>query len=154
MKKLAATLALLLSVSVLHAQAPAPAAPAKPAAPAAKTPAKKEVKKEELPKIPGINIARPNGTWLGLEVVDTKFKLSFYDAKKKLMPMDVTRATARWPNPRSPGNNFTVLNGSGSALFGVKPVLPPFVFNVYLTLLRGEGDDAQAVENYTVQFRN
>ena len=116
-------------------------------------PAKKEVKKEELPKIPGMEIARPNGTFLGLEVVGGNFKLTFYDKKKKAMGVDVTRATARWPNPRSPGDNRTVLNGNGTALVGAKPVLPPFNFNVFLTLLKGEGEEAKAVETYTVAFR-
>jgi len=128
------------------------AVPAKPAP--AKKDAKKVVPKEApLPAIPGTVIIRANGTKLGLEVVGGNFKLSFYDKKHKLMPVDVTRAAARWPNPRSPGDNRTILNGSGTALIGAKPVLPPYVFNVYLTLLQGEGDQAVAVESYTVQFR-
>lgn len=116
-------------------------------------PAKKEIKKEELPKIPGIVINRPNGNLLGLEVVGGKFKLTFYDKKHKPMTVDVTRATARWPNFRAPGDNRTVLNGSGTALVGAKPVVPPLVFNVYLNLLMGEGDEAKVVENYVVAFR-
>ncbi len=108
---------------------------------------------KELPKIPGTVITRPNGTFLSLEVVGGVFKLSFYDKKHKLMNVDVSRATARWPNPRSPGDNRTVLNGSGTALVGAKPVVPPFNFNVYLTLLQGEGEAAKAVENYTVPFK-
>lgn len=174
MKKLAASLALLFAVSIMHAQASAPAAAvttktpvAKPADPKAaptkpgvttkagvtKAPAKKEEKKEEEPIIPGANIARPNGTWLGLEVVNGNFKLSFYDEKKKPQAVDVTRATARWPNPRAPGDNRTVLNPSGTALVGAKPVIPPFNFTVFLTLLQGDGDEAKAVETYQVPFR-
>lgn len=155
MKTLAALVAFLFAVGLMQAQSPAPA----PAAPgtAAKAPAKKEVKKEEkkeeAPKIPGTTIVRPNGTFLGLEVEGGKFKLSFYDKKKKAMAVDVTRATARWPNPRGPGDNRTVLNPAGKALIGAKPVLPPFTFNVYLTLLQGDGDEAKAVENYVVQLR-
>ena len=137
----------------------APAAPAaKPKEPAPTTkavPAKKEVKKvEELPKIPGQVINRPNGDLLGLEVSGGNFKLTFYDKKHKPMPMDVTRAAARWSNPKSSGDDRTVLNGSGSVLIGSKPVIPPFVFNVYLTLLKGEGDEAVAVESYVVPFRD
>lgn len=111
-------------------------------------------KKEAEPKIPGVTINRPNGTFLGLEVVGAKFKLSFYDKKKKPMAVDVTRATARWPNTRSStvAWNFTVLNPSGKALIGAKPALPPYAWNVYLTLLQGEGDSAKAVETYTVPF--
>lgn len=155
MKTLAALVAFLFAVGLMQAQSPAPA-PAAPGA-AAKAPAKKEVKKEEKkeeePKIPGTTIVRPNGTFLGLEVEGGKFKLSFYDKKKKAMAVDVTRATARWPNPRGPGDNRTVLNPAGKALIGAKPVLPPFTFNVYLTLLQGDGDEAKAVENYVVQLR-
>jgi hypothetical protein len=138
------------------AKAPAAkgAAAATPAAPAKAAPAKKDAKKpEELPKIPGTVITRPDGTFLSLEVVGGVFKLSFYDKKHKPAAVDVTRATARWPNPRSPGDNRTVLNLSGTALVGQKPVVPPYNFNVFLTLLKGEGDEAKAVENYTVAFK-
>jgi hypothetical protein len=155
MKTLAALVALLFAVGLMHAQSPAPASAAKPAAPGAavKSPAKKEVKKEEESKIPGTTIARANGKFLGLEVVGGQFKLSFYDAKKKPAAVDVTRASARWPNPRGPGDYRTVLNPSGKALVGSKPVTPPYTFNVYLTLLQGEGDEAKAVENYVVPLR-
>jgi hypothetical protein len=132
------------------------AAPAKPVVPA-KTPVKKVEKKKEVePVIPGANLTRANGTFLGLEVIGGKFKLTFYDKKKKPMAVDVTRANARWPNKRSAtaGDYRTVLNGSGTALVGERPVQPPYVFNVYLTLLQGEGDDAKAVENYVVPFHD
>ncbi|MDI1247663.1 MAG: hypothetical protein PSV13_02145 [Lacunisphaera sp.] len=159
MKTLAALVAFLVAVGLMQAQSPAPAPAAKPAAPGAavKTPAKKEVKKEEKkeaePKIPGTTIVRTNGKFLGLEIVGGQFKLSFYDAKKKPAAVDVTRATARWPNPRGPGDYRTVLNPSGKALVGSKPVTPPYTFNVYLTLLQGDGDEAKAVETYVVQPR-
>jgi hypothetical protein len=136
----------------------APAAKATdPKAPASKAAsAKKDEKKEEkLPDIPGVTVVRPNGTKLGLEVVSGKFKLTFYDKKHKAMAVDVTRATARWPNTRSgtPSDYRAVLNGSGTYLMAERPVLPPYVFNVYLTLLAGEGDAAKAVESYTVPFK-
>lgn len=165
MKPIAVAVCLLFATSLMQAQTPPAAKPADPRAPAAKatpakaapakaTPAKPEAKKEEeLPKIPGTVIVRPNGTKLGLEVVGGNFKLTFYDKKHKPMAMDVTRASARWPNPRAPGDNRTVLNGSGTSLVGARPVIPPFNFNVYLTLLQGEGDEAKAVENYTVPFK-
>lgn len=171
MKSIAVPLLVLFAASVLSAQkAPvekasdpkatalevtAPKAPAGKAATTA-TPAKKvEKKKEELPKIPGTVINRPNGTLLGLEVVGGKFKLTFYDKKHKPMAFDVTRATARWPNTRSgtPSDYRTVLNGSGTSLVGTRPVFPPYTFTVFLTLLQGEGEEAKAVENYTVAFK-
>lgn len=159
MKTIVAFLCLVVAASVAHAQvspgvkpADSKAVPVKSADPKA-APATKEVKKEELPKIPGMEIVRPNGTFLGLEVIGGNFKLTFYDKKKKPMTVDVTRATARWPNFRSPGDNRTVLNGNGTALVGSKPVVPPLTFNVFLTLLKGEGEEAKAVETYTVAFR-
>ena len=173
MKSIAVATCLIFATNLMQAQTPGAATPtdakapaievAAPKAPAAKatattpaktTPAKKEEKKkEELPKIPGTVINRPNGTFLGLEVVGGNFKLTFYDKKHKPMAVDVTRATARWPNPRAPGDNRTVLNGSSTALVGAKPVIPPYNFNVFLTLLAGEGEEAKAVENYTVAFK-
>jgi hypothetical protein len=135
--------------------ADAKAAPAAPGT-TAKTPVKKDDKKKvEEPKIPGVTIARANGTYLGLEVVNADFKLSFYDKKKKLMAPDVTRASARWPNPRSVlGPNRTILNSNGSALIGSKPVVPPFTFLVHLSLMQGDGDESKVVENYDVAFHN
>ncbi len=165
MKKFTVFVAALVAACLSHAQTNTPAAKtglssatgaaatgAKATDP--KAAAKDPKKKEEEPKIPGVTIQRPNGTFLGLEVADGKFKLSFYDKKKKPMAVDVTRATARWPNTRSStvAWNFTVLNTAGKALVGIKPVLPPYAWNVYLTLLQGEGDNAKAVETYTVPF--
>ena len=172
MKTKVAIVGLLFTASLMQAQpAPKPADPATsttPTIPAAKpettaktapaktptTKDKKVTKEEPPPKIPGTEIARTNGTFLGLEVVGGNFKLSFYDKKKKPMTIDVTRANARWPNKKSAttGDNRTVLNGSGNFLVGAKPVVPPFAFNVYLTLLQGEGDEAKAVESYVVPF--
>jgi hypothetical protein len=167
MKTLAVAACLLFTTSLIQAQtavapsatdpkAPVAKAPASktPVAPTKAVPAKKTEKKpEELPVIPGTVITRPNGNLLGLEVVGGVFKLTFYDKKHKTMAIDVSRAIARWPNPRSPGDNRTVLNGSGNSLLGQKPVVPPFTFNVFLTLLNGDGDEAKAVENYTVPFK-
>lgn len=161
--KISATLiGFLLVTGTLVAQTvpaanPAESQPAAKTVPAVKSPAKKTEaqveKKAEEPKIPGTSVLRADGTYLGLEVVGGNFKLTFYDKKKKPMAPTVTRATARWPNPRSPGDNRTVLNVSGNALVGSKPVLPPFTFNVYLTLLQGEGAEAKAVESLVVPFR-
>ena len=165
MKFPAAFLGLALVTGAMQAQtppAPKPADPKAPAVTATKPGAKPDAKAKEDPKkkkeeamgvIKGTEIKRANGTYLGLEVVNNNFVLTFYNSKKKPVGMDVTRATARWPNPRAPGDNRTVLNGSGTSLVGSKPVLPPYSFNVYLTLLKGEGDASQAVESFVVPFR-
>lgn len=160
MKRIAVSVAVLFAASLTQAQSlptgktteitPVVAKTADP-----KVPVKKVEKKEVEPKIPGVTIARANGTFLGLEVVGGNFKLSFYDKKKKPMPLDITRATARWPNTKSAtiAFNRTVLNpASGTALIGAKTVQPPFAWNVYITLLVGDGDEAKAVESFTVPF--
>ena len=169
MKRIALFVVALFAASLTQAQSQPAAKPAEtsattvkpadtkatPAAPgtAAKTPAKKDEKKKEAElKIPGIVLTRANGTLLGLEVVGGRFKLSFYTAKKKPMAVDVTRATARWPNLKSAttGDYRTVLNVNGTALIGERPVVPPFNFNVYLNLIQGEGETAKAVETFVV----
>ncbi len=85
------------------------------------------------------------------------FRLTFYDKKKKPMaiPAAVSRGTARWPNTRTPhGDYHTVLNPVGSTLVGQHPVLPPFSFNVFITLQTGEGEQSTTLESYNVPFRN
>ncbi len=181
MKSLALTLAVLFAASVMTAQSATPttsatpgkptdlkaadtkavdtkAVTAKPADPFAKADAKKDPKaadkkKEPVYTIKGTTIARANGTFLGLQVVNNVYVLSFYDAKKKPAAVDVTRALARWPNPRGRGDYRNVLNVSGTSLVGTQPVMPPYNFNVFITLLKGEGDESKAVENYTVSLR-
>lgn len=143
--------------------ADAPATEAKPAdsanpsapatTPAKPAPKKEEKKSEKEPVIPGMTIVRPNGTFLGFEAIGGKFKLSFYDKKKKPMAVDVSGGLARWANVRGPGDTRSPMTISGTALITAKPATPPFSYNVFLTLLQGEGDDAKAVETYTVQFR-
>lgn len=139
---------------VAQAQTPKPAEPAKAEKPAA--PAKPDAKKKEEPmgKVEGIVLTRPNGLNLGLTMVDGKFKLTFYDKKKKPGQVDVTRALARWSNVHGPGDNRTVMNPDGvHALVGAQFVRPPYAFKLYLTLLKGEGDAAETVESYVVDFR-
>jgi hypothetical protein len=160
---LLAGLAMITGVALAQApQPPEPAAPAapvktaKPATPAKPEAKKPEVKKKEEPvgKVEGIVLTRPNGLNLGLTLTDGKFKLTFYDKKKKPTQVDVTRAVARWPNPHGPGDNRTVLNPDGAhSLVGAQFVRGPYSFKLFLTLLKGEGDAAEAVETYVVDFR-
>ncbi len=167
MKSLLAVICLLTGATVLCAETKPVVTPAKPAA--AVTPgkpttvttpakpgskAKVVVKKEEEPKILGITLNRANGTFLGLEVVGGNFKLTFYDEKKKPMAIDVDRATARWPNTRDVGDYRSVLNPVGTdALVGNRFVYPPYVFTVFLSLVKGDGDETKAVESFAVQMK-
>jgi hypothetical protein len=108
---------------------------------------------EPEPQIPGITIPRPQGGFLGILVEGGNFKLSFYDAKKKPAPVDVTRATARWPVKYQPQDERTVLNpnGDGTALTSGFFVHPPLAFRLYLSLFVEGRDDA--VESYVINFR-
>ena len=108
-------------------------------------------KKEDPPAVvEGVAIVRPNGGFLGLRVVNNNFVLSFYDAKKKKIDPDVTRAAVRWPVKYQPGDEHAVLNLSGKTLTSAKVVKPPLVFKVYLGLYN-EGSD-KAVESYTIDY--
>lgn len=156
MKAIVLFVGLCCAMSLAHAK-PVPAKPTAPAVAPAKDAAKKTDGKtvEEEPKIPGVVITRPDGSFIGVTLEGGTFKLSFYDKKKKATDADVQRATARWPAQYKVGDDRTVLNLSsdGKSLGGGKPVRPPYVFKLWLTLLKGEGDEAKAVENYTVDFR-
>lgn len=158
MKKFAALLGALAGVTLLTAQATAPQTPpaqtpvvpapaAKPAAPA------KPLEKEE-PKIPGIVLARAGGNQLGLTLANGTFKLSFYDKKRKAILVDVTRARATWNPSYKAIPEATILNvlEGGKALGGGKPVRPPYAFKLHLTLLKGDDENAEAVETYVVDI--
>ena len=105
-------------------------------------------------KIEGTELARPNGLYLGLTLADGKFKLTFYDKKKKPTKVDVTRGLARWANIHGPGDNRAVMNPDGAhSLVAPQFVRPPYVFKLYLTLMKGDGDASEVVESYVVDFR-
>ena len=64
-------------------------------------------------KIPGMEISRGAKGFMGLELVNGNFKLSFYDEKKKPIAPDVTRAALRWDVKYQPTPERTVLNPDG-----------------------------------------
>ncbi len=115
-----------------------------------------DAKKIEEPKIEGIVIARPNGTFLGLKIEDNKFKLSFYNKKKKPMQVDVARASLWWNPNFTVSRERTVLNPTpdGKSLDGGIPIRGPHAFIVHLALIQGDGDAADATEAYTVDFKD
>jgi hypothetical protein len=115
-------------------------------------PAKTPATPEPPPTIDGIVLNRSNGGFLGLTLVNSNFKLSFYDAKKKPADVDVTRATARWPVKYKLGDEHTVLNptADGKALTSTWHVRPPYVFKLYVSLfIQGQEN---AVESYVIDF--
>jgi hypothetical protein len=145
--------------SAKPAPKPAPSTSAqKSAAEKAKSaPAKKAApKKDEIPaKIEGVEIARSEHGFLGLKIVDNNFQLTFYDLHKKPIPVDVSSAVLRWPVKYQPNDERTTLTPSsdGKALTSEKVIRPPFVFKLYLMLLKDGGADAQAAENYIIDFQ-
>lgn len=146
-------LAALLGIAVpLLAENATPVSSPKPSV-TKKLDANKNTPPTPEPKIPGISVARPKGGFLGIVVEDGKFKISFYDAKKKPTQVDVARATARWPVRYKVFDERTVLNpdADGTALTSPKFVRPPYVFKLYLSLLV-EGSD-EAAESYVIDFR-
>lgn len=145
MKKIVVVMMGVLALATwLHADTPAAPKPATPGKP---------LEKEE-PPIPGIVIQRStgDGKQLGLTLVNGSFKISFYDKKRKAIPVDVARARLNWQSKQRAIPDVTVLNvlDGGKALGGGKPVHAPYVFVLRIALLNGEGNDEQSVENYTV----
>lgn len=104
------------------------------------------------PALPGAVVERSGGGFLSLTVEGGKFKLSFYDAKKKPAAPDAVRATTRWDPVNKAGQERSILNLSedGQALVGNVFVRPPHIFRVYLSLL---GEDGQSLESHVINFR-
>lgn len=137
---------------------PAPKTPApKAAQPKDKAPAKArppEKDPEPEPVIPGITIQRHSGGgFLGIALEGNKFKLSFYDAKKKPVAIDMGRANLRWNPVNKSGSEYLVLNPAPDnlSLFSERIVQRPHLFKLYITLL--PMTEGGATESYVVDFR-
>lgn len=146
--------ALLVSLGVVLVAAAQPAPQAK-AAPAGKDAAGKAgAKKDEPPpKIEGMEIARGARGFLGLQIAEGRFKLSFYDAKKKPVAPDVAQAALRWEPKGTIGTERTLLTaaGDGKSLTSAKVIRPPYMFRLFISLLKD--DAATEGENLVVDFR-
>lgn len=127
---------------------------AKKAVPAASTKKDDKKKKEEPPgKIDGMAIPRGSG-FIGVQIVNGVFKLTAYDAKKKPAAADFTRVALRWNpiNQKAP-ERALLTPGSGVGVFSSEKIVkPPHSFRLFITLIKGDTDDAP-VENFTVDFR-
>ena len=119
-------------------------------APAASEEAKAEGEEAE-PTIPGLSVPRKSGNgYIGVTIEGSGFKLAFYDAKKKPVPCDVARATARWRPHYKTTEEFKTLTPSGDGMTLVSSdVRPPYNFKLFLTLL---SEDGQALESYSLDF--
>ena len=137
---------------------PEKSAPARKTAPASPTAGKadEKAKKEEPPaKIEGIEIPRGEKGYMGIQIVNSTFKLSFYDTKKKPIAPDVARAALRWDPKYKVGEERVILNPSEKALTSPKNIRPPYNFKLFITLFKepAEGADPVVSENYTIDFR-
>jgi hypothetical protein len=129
-------------------------APAGPTAPGGK--AADKGKKEEPAKIEGVEIARGEGKgYLGVQIVNSTFKINFYDAKKKPVAPDVARAALRWDPKYKVGEERVILNPSEKSLASPKNIRPPYNFKLFITLFKepAEGADPVVSENYVIDFR-
>ena len=112
-------------------------------------------KKAPPPKIEGMEIPRGSG-FMGLEIVDGNFKLTFYDAKKKPVPPDVTSAAFRWDTKSKSGPERALLTPGGgpNSLSSPKTIRPPYIFRLYITLLKDSaGGEAAGGESFGIDFR-
>jgi hypothetical protein len=142
-------------LSVGHAFAAPAKSPEKPAAPTTKAGAPAAPKKEEPEgKVEGIEVKRGAG-YFGVALVGGTFKITFYDAKRHVVPAPFTRAALRWQVNYRPADERTVLNvdAEGKALVSAKIVKAPYVFKLFITFLADGADEAAGGESYVVDFR-
>ncbi|HTQ30779.1 MAG TPA: hypothetical protein VMI53_06175 [Opitutaceae bacterium] len=132
-----------------------PAVPVR-AADAAKADAKKTDAKsapEPEAKVPDFVIPRTNGGYLSLKIDEnSNFKLSFYDAKKKLMTPDVASASLRWTPVGKKQIMFVSLtpDEDGKSLVAARFIQKPWAFKLFIGLFAEGSNDP--VENYIVDF--
>ncbi len=110
---------------------------------------------EEPAKIEGVEIPRGDG-FLGIQIVNSTFKLSFYDAEKKPVVPDVERAALRWDPKYKVGEERVVLNVSadGKSLSSPQNIRPPYLFKLYMTLVRDAAPGTPPInETMVVDFR-
>lgn len=130
--------------------APAPAAKATPDPKAA-------AKTDDAPgKIEGFEIPRGERGFLGLQVVNSMFKLTFYDAKKKVVAPDAATAILRWNVSYQKQPERVLLVPGDKALTSERTIKPPYSFRISIALFKqpltgGDGSEAGA-EMFTVDF--
>jgi len=110
-------------------------------------------RKKEEPKIEGMTLNRPNGSFMGFNFVGNNVVLTFYDEKKKKVKANVNRAIVRWEMKRKTGTDQLVLTptGDGSALTAAKIVPPPHTLR--FTLLLFVDGNEQSVESQSFMYQ-
>jgi hypothetical protein len=95
-------------------------------------------KDDEEGTIAGTPIKRSQGDgWLGLELNDSTFKVTFYNAKKKPIPADASSIAMRWTVHYQPNDERTLLVPSGDPAVMTSPyyVRAPHSFPLHIVLL-------------------
>jgi hypothetical protein len=110
-------------------------------------------KEDEMGTIAGLAIKRTQGDgWLGLELVDNTFKLTFYNAKKKPIPADASAAAMRWTVHYQPNDERTELVPTDNPAVMASPyfIRPPHAFPLHIVLLFAGKPEAS--ENYDFAY--
>jgi hypothetical protein len=101
--------------------------------------------------ISGLAIKRSADGWLGIEIKDNCFRMTFYNDKKKPVPANRPSAVLWWPVHYQPNVERTELTPTDdpSVFTSLYPVKAPYVFKLHITLLIAGSTD---VESYVVDF--
>jgi hypothetical protein len=122
----------------------------------AEAPKKAAEQKKEEPKIEGVVVSRGEKGYMGVEIVGSSFKITFYDTKKKKIAPDVARAALRWDPKYKVGSERVVLNpdADGKSLSSPRSIRPPYTFKLFITLLKEATEKEDAVgETHVIDFR-
>jgi hypothetical protein len=90
--------------------------------------------------------------WIGIELKDSNFVMTFYNAKKKPVAADASSAVLWWPVHYQPNPERTELvpTDSASVFASSYTVKPPYSFLLHVTLLfTGKPD---LTESYVINF--
>lgn len=87
--------------------------------------------------VSGTAIQRANGGWLGIEVKDQNFWMTFYNHKKKPVAADASAAVLWWSVQYQTNPERTELTPSSNpaVLASAYVVRPPYSFKLHITLL-------------------
>jgi hypothetical protein len=104
---------------------------------------------EKEGKIAGTPIKRADGGWLGLELKDSNFILTFYNEKKKPVAADRPSAVVWWSVHYQPNAERTELTPADNpaVLASSYVVKEPHVLKLHMTLLK---TGTTEVETYVV----
>jgi hypothetical protein len=112
--------------------------------------------------VSGMAIHRANGGWLGVEIKDQNFWMTFYNEKKKPVAADVGAAVFWWPVQYQPNPERTELTSTSNPAVLVSPyvVKPPYSFLLHISLLGdanagaapSSGGSPPVPESYVVTF--